>query len=76
LPELPLELPINSEKRTLLEKPVYTRAITIHQQEQELIEIINGIQRDVAKFRITVNNLRDTLIAQATNEPEKLLKVL
>jgi hypothetical protein len=76
LPELPPELPINSKEYTRLGKSVYTRAIIIPQQEQELIEIINEVQRDVAEFQITVNSLRDTLIAQVTNEPEKLLKVL
>jgi hypothetical protein len=76
LPELPPEFPINTEEHTRRVRSFYAKAIIVPQQEQELIEIINEIQRDVAKFRITVNNLRDALIAQATNEPERLLKVL
>lgn len=76
LPELPLELPINSEKRTGLGKSAYTRAITVPQQEQELIEIINGVEREVTEFRLAVNNLRDALIVQVIHEPEKLLAVL
>lgn len=76
LPELPPELPLNSEEYTRLGKSAYSKALVVPQQEQELIEIINGIQRDVAVFRLTVNKLRDTLIAQMQNEPEKLFKVL
>lgn len=76
LPELPAENPINSNKYARLEKSVYARAITVPQQEQELIEIINGIQKDVAIFRLTVNKLRDAMIAQMQNDPEKLFKML
>lgn len=83
LPEFPPEFPIDKEKHTrqgrgvhALERSAYTKAITVPQQEQELIEIINGIQRDIAEFRVMVNSLRDALITQATNEPEKLFKVL
>jgi len=76
LPELPPELPINSEEYTRLGKLSYSKAIIVPEQELELIEIINEIQREISEFQITVNSLRDALIAQAINDPEKLFKAL
>jgi len=76
LPELPAELPIDSEKPALLKNSFYAKRIIVPKEEQELIEIINGIQRQVAEFRGVINSLRDVLIAQTINEPEKIIKLL
>lgn len=76
LPELPPEYPIDTERYTRLGKSFYTKVIPVPRQEQELIEIIDEAQRNVAEFYATINTLRDVLIAQANGEMEKVLKVL
>lgn len=76
LPELPPKFPIESQERTLLERPEYAVIVVVPQQDQVVSEIIKTIQKDTATFRVTISNLRQVLITQAKHHPESFFKVL
>jgi len=73
LPELPPEFPINGQEFNRLAKPTYAQIIKVPAQEQEIIEIVARIQNSISSFRVTTNELRDELVGQGKNTPEKLL---
>lgn len=76
LPELPPKFPIESQERTLLGRPEYAVTIIVPQQDQGMTEIIKTIQKDTATFHLTIRDLRQALITQANNSPERFFKAL
>lgn len=74
LPELPVEFPINSQQFTRLAKPAYNKMIEVPAQDQELIQIIEIAAHSIAEFRDVVQELREELMTQGKNAPEKLMK--
>jgi hypothetical protein len=74
LPELPPEFPINSQEFNRLAKPAYAKMIEVPSRDQELILLIEIAQHSIAGFRSVVQELRDELVTQGMNAPEKLLK--
>lgn len=74
LPELPPEFPINSQEFNRLAKPAYAKMIEVPSQDQELIQTIETVRHSISGFRIAIHELRDELVAQSKNAPEKLLK--
>lgn len=74
LPELPVEFPINNQQFTRLAKPAYNTMIEVPAQDQELIQIIEIAAHGIAGFRGAVQVLREELMTQGKNAPEKMMQ--
>ena len=75
LPEFPPEFPIDRQEFSRLATPAYAQVIRIPTQDQELIQIIEIARQSISGFRIATHELRDGLLAQSKNVPEKLANV-